>query len=256
MPDTYPQETGTTPASKIHIWILILLVWTAVFAMIAVGLILTKSSAPSISQSSIALACQNGAMNGITTNLTRISDACLPSGDDQSESVSGPTYDAADSRGYLPKVVLPLHWSGNVFMNFAKDVTLPYARFHATKGIAFGCNECGGVSAPAEFTVTGNDLLPAHSALMDVAKLQSDYAANAAQYTQITVTSESVSNGTLVHIDGIFTPDGVVAHAGQFHILRFANTTKFVELTFYEDHGATNAEWELVKASLDWSTVK
>ena len=66
----------SAPTSKVHMWILLLLGWTAVFSLIAVGLLLTRSTDTGLSTTELSAACQNGTINGITTNLTRISDAC------------------------------------------------------------------------------------------------------------------------------------------------------------------------------------
>mgnify|MGYP001596250023 FL=1 len=220
-----------TQVSKVHVWMIILLVWVAVLSLIAVGLMLTKGSGTSITQSEIATACQNGTVNGITTNLTRIADACQAAQEAKKSpstpATTGVAYDAVDAQGHLPKLTLPAGWTGSVFINNSHEASRPYyASFHATKGISFDCNECGGVSAPAEFTVTSDALAKAKS--MDIAAIQAEYAKSPTQYTNISVSSESVTGGTLVRIDGTFTPDGVVSHAGVFHILRFTNATKFV----------------------------
>ncbi len=252
------------PANKVHTWMLILLVWIAAFSLVAVGLLLTKGSSTTLSATDITAACQNGSINALTTNLTRISDACNTVPDtDKTESVAvaipattGTTYDAKDSQGYLPKLTLPQGWTANVFINNAKaDIpNTPFASFGAMKGIGFDCNECGGVTAPAQFWIEANDA--AYANIYAVSELKADYEKNAKTYQNVTVT-EKLENGTqLVEINGTFTPDGVVAHAGIFHIIKYITGTRFVEITFYEDHGATNAEWLTVKNSLDWSTVK
>ncbi len=264
----------TIPPSKVHTWILILLVWIAVFSLISVGLLLTKSSSSSsLSNADIPPACQDGTMNALTTNLTRIADACTAGKDGKKDTtpvapaiIAGTSFDAKDSQGYLPKFTLPSSWTASVFMNNSHEATKPYVSFSATKGISFNCNECGGVSAPTSFFLEANDLgktpFPGDSqingtpASMDIKAIEAAYAKNTEQFKSIVVTSEPTNNGTLIHIDGSYEPDGVVAHAGIFHILRFGNTTKIIELTFYEDQGATNAEWLIIKNSLDWSTVK
>lgn len=262
------------PPSKVHTWMLILLSWIAIFSLITVGLLLTKGSSSGLSATDITAACQNGSINALTTNLTRISDACNTVPDAKKTEpvaatapvVTGTVFDAKDGQGYLPKLILPSSWSASVFMNNAHDAARRYASLSATKGIAFDCNECGGVRAPATFFVEGEDIAKASTigdatmnglaGSMDIAAIKAAYAKNVTAFTNIAITTESISGGTLVHIDGTFTPDGVVSHAGTFHILRFATATKIAELTFYEDQGATNAEWLALKGSLDWSTVK
>lgn len=73
--DNINAVSGAQP-SKVHMWILILLGWTAVFSLLSVGLLLTKNTDPGLSTTELSAACQNGVLNGITTNLTRISEAC------------------------------------------------------------------------------------------------------------------------------------------------------------------------------------
>ncbi len=259
MTSEYAPETGTAPASKIHIWILILLVWTAVFAMIAVGLILTKSSEPSISQSSIALACQNGAMNGITTNLTRISDACLPDGDNDGKGsqVTGHIFNAVDADGKLPALTLPTGWTAEWSTGVFDEGIL--ATFRSVKGIYETCRECGGMRNPPSFSITA--MMMEKADLMEPDAITAYYVeqskADDREYTNIAVTKNTSTPGmTLITIDGVSAENAAGGHNGPFHIVRFLNATKYIELTFREEDGATNAEWEIVKNSLDWSTVK
>lgn len=238
-------------------WMLILLGWTAVFSLIAVGLLLTKGST-SISSSDISLACQNGTLNGITTNLTRISDACQTddtNGTASTTTPSGNTFDAAAADGTLPGLTLPLNWTASWSTGPFEEGVL--AEFHAVKGIYETCVACGGLDNPPEFRVAS--LLVMKAELMDPEKIKADYVekskADDADYTNIVVTSSSVAGGTLVSIDGVKDIQAAGATNGPFHILRFTNATKYVELTFHE-YRATNAEWMTVKNSIDWSTIK
>jgi hypothetical protein len=244
------------PVNKIHMWMLILLAWTAVFSLIGVGLLLTKGST-SISSSDISLACQNGTLNGITTNLTRISDVCKASDTDAATSTAptGNTFDAAGAEGTLPALTLPLNWTASWSTGpFGEGVL---AEFHAVKGIYETCEACGGMPNPPEFRVTS--LLVAKAELMDPEKIKADFVEKSkaadAEYTNIVVTSSTVAGGTLVSIDGTADIQAAGATNGPFHILRYINATKYVELNFTE-WGGTNAEWMIVKNSLDWSTVK
>lgn len=251
------QDIQHTPPSKVHVWMLILLTWIAVFSLIIVGLLLTKTSnSPSIAD--IASACQNGSINAITTNLTRISDACdVAPTNITSSPVLGASLDGTKTKGTLPSLTLPITWSGawntGVFI-FNESIL---ATFEATKGVYEVCNECGGIPNPARLSIA--TLTKEKAALMDVEKIKADYAerskADDAEYTNLNVTSSSVSGGTLVSIDGTASEQAAGGLNGVFHILRFTNATKYVELTF-DEVGATNAEWLVVKNSLDWSTVK
>lgn len=256
-------DHSTTPPSKVHTWIIILLVWTAVFSLISVGLLLTKSSSSSLSQSDITSACQDGTINALTTNLTRISDACTAGKDGKKDTApvapavtTGTSFDAAKANGTLPKLTLPLGWTAEWSKGLFTDGTL--ATFTATKGINETCTECGGMDGPTRFFVTSLPLAKAE--LMDPEKIKADYIERSkaadTKFTNIVVTSTPVAGGTLVSIDGSQDIQAAGAAEGVFHILRFTNATKYVELTFNEYQSATNADWLVVKSSLDWSTVK
>lgn len=259
--NTQTPDMNHTPTSKVHTWMLILLTWIAVFSIVIVGILLTKGSGNTLSASDLAAACQNGTINGITTNLTRISEACLTANtvDDPAPVVqTGTVWDGKDGDGYLPSLVLPQGWTGSVFMNNAHAADLPYyGSFYATKGISFDCNECGGVGAPAEFNITSTIVDAGTTAMMDTNLIKAAYAKEGDMWSKIMVSTSNLPNGVLVSIDGsLDNPGGVVAHGGTFHILRFKTATTFVEVTFYEDQGASSAEWSFVKKSLDFSLIK
>lgn len=249
------------PANKVHTWMLILLVWIAAFSLVAVGLLLTKGSSSTLSATDITAACQNGSINALTTNLTRISDACNTEIDpvDVVETtpaaITGAKLDGTKTNGNLPSLTLPLNWSGTWNLGVFNEGVL--ATFSATKGIYESCNECGGMPGPT--TVSLTTLMVAKAELMDVEKIKAEYVekskADDAEYTNISVTSSTVAGGTLVAIDGTASEQAAGGLNGVFHILRFTNATKYIELRFNEV-GATNAEWLTVKNSLDWSTVK
>lgn len=251
------------PPSKVHTWMLILLSWIAIFSLVSVGLLLTKASSSGLSATDITAACQNGSINALTTNLTRISDACNTVPTDATKkdttttvaTVSGASLDGKKTDGKLPSLTLPINWSGAWNLGVFNEGIL--ATFSATKGIYETCNECGGMPAPTRFSLT--TMLVTKAELMDVDKIKASYIEKSkpddAEYTNIVVSSSPVAGGTLVAIDGTASEQAAGGLNGPFHILRFTNASKYIELTFNEV-GATNTEWLTVKNSLDWSTVK
>src|SRR3989338_1692975 len=158
-----PSDMTHAPMSKTHTWMLILLTWIAVLSLVAVALLLTKSSSNGLSSSEMAAACQNGTVNGITTNLTRISEACQtePATPVSTTAATGTPFRSSDTKTALPELLLPSGWTASVFENNAHEATRPFASFFATKGISFDCNECGGVISPASFFIAGDDIAKA-----------------------------------------------------------------------------------------------
>lgn len=266
-PPPVPRSLGEE--GKVHTWMLILLVWIAVFSLISVGLLLTKSSSSSsLSNSDITSACQDGTINAITTNLTRIADACeAGKGEKKDTTIATPVttnigfiYDASDAGGYLPKVSLPSGWSSKVFWNVGgDDKDQPVTNLSATKGTFYECSGCSSDRGVTLFSIVSSKLTGG-TPMMDPEKIKADYAekskAEDTKYTNIVVTSSSVAGGTLISIDGEQEIQAAGNVNGPFHILRFANTTKVIGLEFNESNGATNADWLIIKDSLDWSTVK
>lgn len=256
---------GTNPVpnaqpSKVHMWILILLGWTAVFSLLSVGLLLTKNFDSGLSSTELSAACQNGVLNGITTNLTRISEACSVK-DDTVES-EGTLYPGSDV--WLPPFTLPEDWSGYVFMNYAKDATKPYASFIGTKGVYTNCNDCGGVGFPTHFWIAGDTLanLSRVEAFVspeftlgstDATAIEVAFTNNPS-LSNVDVTSSSVGNGTLIEVSGTYDPGGISAYAGSFHILQFSNATTVVELLSMDF--SSGDDYTTIKDSLDWSTIK
>lgn len=250
-----PQSMNGETPSKVHIWILALLAWTAVFSLIAVGLLVARESNDGLSETEMSSACQNGVLNGITTNLTRISEACVDGITQPEEEIQNLSFDAVSSNGTLPSLSIPLHWTASWSLGLFSDKKL--AEFRAVKGIYETCTECGGLDNPPTFTIKS---LPASEAdAMDPETIKNAYIesskADDVEYTNIVVASYILKNGTLILIDGVEDIQAAGARNGVFHIMRFLTTNTYVELDFHE-HGATSNEWLTVKDSLDWSTMK
>lgn len=234
----------TQPTSKIHTWIIILLVWTAVFSLISVGLLVTKPSSSSLSQSDITSACQNGTINAITTNLTRIADACVTGQEGKKDTT--PIVAMVKSDGIYPSFSYPVGWhivgtpmETNGYAIKMRDEPL------------LECDGCDGINIPIRIYILDKVKMLAGKTPEDYVKAQ---YADATFYSNAKITSASVAGGTLFTVtvdvkDMISTP--------TIDELFFFGPTKIAEVSHQiESDPAKIAGWEIVKNSIDWSTVK
>lgn len=225
-------------------WMLILLGWTAVFSLIAVGLLLAKGST-SISSSDISLACQNGTLNGITTNLTRISNACQTATD---ESVLPETTISVPGTEFYPGFSVPASW--NTFGDWTN-----------------GGNQ-------TSYTIRLGDqpmiIPPFGSATPSVTKIvittapipsdvttdkQSAYIAARFEdknYSDTTTTSKAISNGTLYTTTTTNTT--ALRGAEKETVLHFFGKTMSTTIT--NTAGSADSAWTAFVSSLDWSSIK
>ncbi len=259
-------DINHTPTSKVHTWMLILLTWIAVFSIVIVGILLTKGSDNTLSATDLSAACQNGTINGITTNLTRISEACSAEPATTpvaatTETSKGLSYSGGD---YLPSLTLPINWTGSGFENNAKDPVRPRATFAGTTGIYMNCNECGGVGFPSQFSMAGDvianlgivetTVAPRYPlGSTDETTIKANLAKNL-QLSNVTVTSVTKGAGTLVTVTGSFDPGGIDEFSGPFTLLQYHTQTNVVELL--RQSNVTDSEWNTLLSSLDWSSIK
>lgn len=260
--NTQTPDMNHAPTSKVHTWMLILLTWIAVFSIVIVGILLTKGSGNTLSATDLAAACQNGTINGITTNLTRISEACNAEPTTTATTVSkGLSFSGND---YLPSLTMPINWTGSGFENNAKDPARPRATFAGTTGIYIDCNECGGVGFPSQFSMAGDvianlgivetTVAPRYPlGSTDEATIKTNLA-KVAGVSNVTVTSAAKGTGTLVTVTGSFDPGGIDAYSGPFTILQYHTQTNVVELL--RQSNVTDSEWEAMLSSINWTIVK
>lgn len=225
-------------------WILILLGWTAVFSLVAVGLLLTKGST-SISSSDISIACQNGTLNGITTNLTRISDAC------NAESGETPVPTATISvKGteFYPGFSLPASW--NIFGDWTNDGDQSsYTVLLSDK--------------PMIITLFGSDQPFPTKIELTTAKVPSDVTADKQSayinslftnksYSNTATSSKALSGGTLYTTTTTLTSELLGAETQT--VLHFFGKTMFTTITYTV--GSADSAWTEFLGSLDWSSIK
>lgn len=229
---------GTQP-SKVHMWMLILLGWTAVFSLLSVGLLLTKNADSGLSTTELSAACQNGAINGITTNLTRISEAC--------EDVKD-TDPAADltikGTMYYPGFVVPSGW--HVFGTRDAD-TYTISMGHRPLIVYYFDSD-----APSEIQL---QMVTIPTPQGVTAESQASYVA--AQFPtdafeNISTTSQVLTNGTL-YITGA---DQLYEMGRDIYqtTLHYFSATKLVTITY--DNTAKEADWVTFVDSLDWSSIE
>ena len=226
--------------SKVHTWMLILLGWTAVFSLIAVGLLLTKQS-PSISSSEIALACQNGAMNGITTNLTRISETCAEAeGDDVA------TMTTVKGTRFYPGFTLPVGWhiAGDWLRT---DTDAEYEIEISLDPLIINYFDSDAPSATMIRMVTANPLT------VDAEK-QAEYVYNIfndSSFSNTETNSTSLPGGILYTTKTIETSE--LRGAREMTVLHFFGASTVTSIDYY--NGVADDAWSEFVKSLDWSTL-
>lgn len=225
-------------------WMLILLGWTAVFSLIAVGILLTKGST-SISSSDISLACQNGTLNGITTNLTRISDAC----NTEIEGTPAPAATiSVKGTEFYPGFSLPVSW--NAFGDWANGGSQTSYSIRLS-------------DRPMIISTFGSDEPSATKIVLTTASIPSDVTADkqsayiASQfadksYSDTATTSKVISNGTLYTTTTTHTSE--LRGAEKRTVIHFFGKTMFTTITY--TIGSVDSTWNAFVSSLDWSSIK
>ncbi len=224
-----------TPPSKVHTWMLILLSWIAIFSLISVGLLLTKGSSNSLSATDITAACQNGSINAITTNLTRISDACVGT-TDVKKPVEQKTRSVIGTAQY-PGFSYPIGWS--IFG--APQESTGYSISLSSVPILFGVS-----TVPVHITSIPlpADATPDKQAAFVAALFP------AASFSNVSTTSKAFANGTLYT-----TTDTIIGSIsnGAETSLHFFGATNLVTVSYSD---ALGTDWSVILNSLDWSSVK
>ncbi len=237
--DTRPPTPDAHSPSKVHMWILILLSWTAVFSLLSVGLLLTKSSDPALSTTELSAACQNGVFNGITTNLTRISEACS-----EENLAEADEYISVVGTAWYPGFNVPEGWHISGVMNDPMMYTItmsdqPMITYH------FNTDEL----SVAHLWITTKGV-PADGIPDRAAYIASLYAGS--EFTNVVTNSTSVSDGTLFTTSLDETPEiGTTIHKT---ILHYFGSMTLVTITY--DNETDASDWETFSSSLDWSTIK
>lgn len=222
-------------------WMLILLGWTAVFSLIAVGLLLTKGST-SISSSDISLACQNGTLNGITTNLTRISDACqvVATSDEPAKLILPGTE-------FYPGFTLPADWQ--VAGDWTKDNDQSsYSVQMSNEPLIVTLFGSDAPSATKIWMTTTHSNIPAADAR--AAYVAAQFADT--RFSETVTTTVPVTGGTLYTTKTTETSE--LRGAEKETILNFFGTTSATAITYMQ--GSADGVWTDFVASLDWSSIK
>lgn len=232
--------------SKVHTWMLILLSWIAIFSLISVGLLLTKGSSSSLSATDITAACQNGSINAITTNLTRISDACQTTQEGKNGGEETTTNDITiKGTEFYPGFITPAGWhvSGNMTNNDTYTILMsdkPNIVYYF------------GTDAPSETKITiKTEPMPA-SALPNTQAAYVTAQFPATGFEHVSTSSSTVATGTLY----VTEADQLYEIGGNIHqtTLHYFSPTKLVTIIY--DNTATEASWEAIKNSLDFSSIK
>lgn len=239
--NTQPSDANYTPTSKVHTWMLILLTWIAVFSIVIVGILLTKGSSNSLSATDLAAACQNGTINGITTNLTRISEACnaepttpVPNGDTTIQGTE-----------FYPGFIAPSGWhvSGSMTNNEIYTIVMS-----DKPNITYFF----GTDAPSETKVTiKTEPIPTNAGATTLAAyVAAQFPATG--FEHVSMTSSSVGTDTLF----VTEADQLFEIGSDIHqtTLHYFSPTKLVTVTY--NNTATVTSWATIKNSLDFSSIK
>jgi hypothetical protein len=230
-----------TQPSKVHMWILILLGWTAVFSLLSVGLLLTKNTDPGLSTTELSAACQNGVLNGITTNLTRISEACSASEPDPAAMSYDVTVKGTE---YYPGFIAPAGWHVSGTMNAD------------TYSISMGDRPLivyyFDSDAPSETKIQMVSIPTPNTVTPDT---QAAYVATlfpADGFENVTTTSQTLTNGTLYTTEA----DQLYEMGSDVHqtALHYFSSAKLVTIIY--NNTADEDDWTMIKESIDWSAIK
>lgn len=234
-------EMNHVPTSKVHVWMLILLTWIAVFSIVIVGILLTKSSSNGLSSSEMAAACQNGTINGITTNLTRISEACQT----EPEKTTATENVTITGTEFYPGFIAPKSWHVSGAMSNNDTYTILMSD---KPNIVYFF----GSDAPSETKVTiKTEPIPASV----TSSTQAAYVATqfpATGFENVATASKALAAGTLYTTEA----DALYEIGGDVHltVLHFFAGTKMVTISY--DNAAAKTDWEIILNSLDFSSVK
>lgn len=222
------------PQSKVHTWMLILLTWIAVFSIVIVGILLTRNSSSSLSSSDIATACQNGTTSGITSNLTKISEAC------NADSATAATTTTMAIEG-TPTFSYPVGWQFTVNRDLVKGkhtITM-----NGDNGPIITGTDTEGPFVPFSLLAGTKTDLPMNEFPKDGA------------VTNGPTTVKILSNGTLTTITGV--TNDFTGELEEF--IFFVGQTQAVKITLPDpsiQSEAQKADLAVIINSLDFSSIK
>ena len=235
LPSSDVQRPTSDSPSKVHMWILILLGWTAVFSLLSVGLLLTKSSDSGLSTTELSAACQNGVLNGITTNLTRISEACS-----DAELIPTAPITVEMSVEGAPTFSYPLGWHFSIYNDLGDNKTTITIRGSADPIIS-GTN----IRSPFSPFV----LVAGHKVDLPMAEFP-----NSAE-TKGNVTVTVLENGTLTTVTNVI--NDITGELEEF--IYFVGQTDAVKITLQDSSKRSvqqNADIAIIINSLDFSEIQ
>lgn len=230
------QHSTSDSPSKVHMWMFIFLGWTAVFSLLSVGLLLTKSSDSGLSTTELSAACQNGVLNGITTNLTRISEACSNT---ESTASTAPTT-VEMSIDNVPTFSYPLGWHFSIYHDVAGNKNTTTLRGSADPLIS-------GTNTHAPFSPFL--LVAGHKADLPMAEFPN------ATETNGNVTVTVLENGTLTTVTNVI--NDITGELEEF--IYFVGQTDAVKITLQDSSKRSvqqNADIAIIVNSLDFSEIQ
>ena len=189
----------------------------------------------------MSAACQNGTINGITTNLTRISEACQT----QPEETTTTKNVTIKGTELYPGFIAPESWHVSGAMSNNDTYTILMSD---KPNIVYFF----GSDAPSETKVTiKTEPIPASV----TSSTQAAYVATqfpATGFENISTTSKALASGTLYTTEA----DALYEIGGDVHltVLHFITGSKVATISY--DNTAVKADWEVILNSLDFSSIK
>lgn len=241
------EDSSPSPSSpnKVHTWMIILLVWIAAFSLLTVGLLLTKNaSSANLSSADIALACQNGTINGITTNLTRLADACHTASS-APNVVSENKNVIIQGTAWYPGFTVPSAWhvAAKEFTGASYTVNLSDKPMIVS---FFGTD----APSPEKITITTESLPTGVTFDTQASYVAAQFPATG--FENVSTTSQVLTTGMLYTTEA----DQLYEIGGNIHqtTLNYFSPTKLVTVIYNNTAAAT--DWAIILASFDWSTIK
>ncbi|KKW30306.1 MAG: hypothetical protein UY72_C0015G0003 [Candidatus Uhrbacteria bacterium GW2011_GWD2_52_7] len=247
------ENIQTQPAhSKIHTWIIVLLGWIIVLSLVTIGVVLSKNPTTGMNASELANACQNAVVTGITQQTDTIADSCL-SALEEGKSKSGQEPEQVQASSIMAGFDYPYDWTAfmlNTTHNDQERFTL-----FLDPDFVYICDDCDGPNTPIVVHTETKDpnIITQYGSYGEYWK---NIYTSDSLYTNITISSKIISNGTIYTITG--RSDGLGGPA-NFEKIAFEGSQRVVTVYHSVADDATETyqdEWTVVKDSLNFSLVE
>ncbi len=235
-------KLSSPPNSKTHTWILVLLFWViALLVFIAAYLLYGKGDETAV-LSGAELATQCTAAGFV--------DATTVDDDEEPAECPEPEDGEVEATASRPGFTYPNGW--HVFGRAQFNATDLQTIVYVTPEPVFLCADCDIIIPGVTMTTQSN----VHAASYLAEFTDEDLGA----YANITMTTETRSNGTLTIVEGN-TTENAFGGPGILEVYIFVGETQmaiahFSDLDSVSEDDVDPADWDLIKNSLDFSKIE